>query len=50
MPGLCRLNGNFCRFAVTNFTYHNDVRILPEQGAQHALEGQPRTRINLRLV
>src|SRR3954447_27048627 len=50
MAGQCRVDGNVCRFAVADFTDHNDIGILTYERAHRRGEGQPDRRLGLRLV
>ncbi len=50
MAGLRRLDGNFGGFQIANFTHHHHVRILPQEGAQGAGEGEPCLGVDLHLV
>ena len=45
-----RLNGNLCGFEVANFTNHDDVGVLPQDGAQGLGKGQINFGVDLRLA
>src|SRR6266576_1868269 len=50
VSGQCRFNCNFCRFEVSNFTYQNDVGVLPQECAQRGREIQADLLLHLYLV
>src|SRR5882724_1495662 len=41
MAGQCRLNRDLCSLRIANLTHHDLVRIVAQNGAQAAREGQP---------
>ena len=41
------LNGNLRRFKIANFTNHDDVGVLSQNGAQSLGEGQVNLRVDL---
>ncbi|MNU95636.1 hypothetical protein D3C71_856580 [compost metagenome] len=46
----CRLDRNFCGFAIAHFPDHDHIRILAEKGSQHLRKGQPDLGLDLHLV
>ena len=50
VTGQRRLDGDFRRFQVTNFTDHDDVRVLAQEGAHRHREGQPAFAIHRDLI
>ena len=50
MPCLGRLDGNVSCFQITNFTYHDDVRILPKKGPEGDCKSQTSLVIHIDLV
>ena len=50
MAGLRGLHGDLRGFFVANFSDHDDVGILPQDGAQAAREGKPRLVVHLYLI
>ncbi len=50
MTGLCGFKGYFSRFAITDFTHHDNVGILAQQRAQYSLKSETGTWMNLCLV
>ncbi len=50
MAGLCCLDGDFGSFQIANFPHHHHIRVLPQEGAQGAGEGEPRLGVDLHLV
>ncbi|MNI66088.1 hypothetical protein D3C73_1216310 [compost metagenome] len=50
VTGECRLYGHFSGFQVTDLANHDDVRILPHQGAHAAGKGQVNVVLDLHLI
>src|ERR1700687_4304740 len=50
MAGLRSLHSNFGGLQVADLPHHDDVWILPQDGAQRAGEGEPGTRVYMHLV
>ena len=50
MAGQGCLDGDFCRFKITDFSHHDDVRILTEKRPQRGGECQPDVVIDVYLI
>ena len=50
MAGQRGLHGNLCCFSITHFANHDDVRVLPQDGAQGIGEAQANLLVHLNLV
>ena len=50
VTGQRRLDGHFCRFQITDFADHDDVRILPHQGSHAIGKADVDIVLNLHLV
>ena len=50
MPCQCGLDGDLSGFTVAHFTDHDDVGVLPQDGAQGVGKGQADLLVHLNLV
>ncbi len=50
VAGLGSLDGDLGGFEIANFPHHHHIRVLPQEGAQGAGEGEPRLGVDLHLI